>query len=44
MVSGRRKGVLTRAAKEEEAEGTEVHDGFGSVGFRVILQVVVEGI
>ena len=43
MVGGRREGVLTRAAEEEEAKDTEVHDGFGSAGFGVIVQVLAKG-
>ena len=42
-VRGGREGVLTRVAEEEEAEDAKVHDGFGSAGFGVIVQVLAEG-
>ena len=43
MVRGGREGVLTWVAEEEEAKDTEVHDGFGLAGFRVILQALGHG-
>ena len=43
MVGGGREGILARAAEEEEAEDAKVHDGFGSAGFGVIVQVLAEG-
>ena len=42
-VGGGREGILARAAEKEEAEDAEVHDGFSSAGFGVIVQVLAEG-
>ena len=43
MVRGGGEGILAQMAEEEEAEDTEVHDGLGSVGFRVILEALGQG-
>ena len=44
MVRGGREGILTWVAEEEEAKDAEVHDGFGLAGFRVIMQVLAQGL
>ena len=43
-VGGGREGILARMAEEEETEHAEVCDGFGLVGFGVVMvEVVAQG-